>query len=336
MGRQLRTVLTAAAVTLTAVTGGGAALAAPGDPTPTLAPGTTGPAVTSGWENAAKVALTQAALKARQQGSAVAQISTVAETGGTKVVLEGTVRATYRPSFAASADYTKVTVNGQEAGPVNAIVDGSGLYVRTPNAPGGGSWMKISSDQIDAASGIDFAGQIGQAADPSVVTRTLAAASGIRADGREGVNGVQTTRYTGRIAVKDALVARLGQPGADKALNQLGDAADDVIAFTVWIDDDGLARKVTTKQTGEVNATSTMTISEYGANIVITPPPADQIGQGPSTAPIAPPTTAPAPTVTETVTVSPSMTTVDPGRGPAAPFSPEPAPSLPGLPPPTS
>jgi hypothetical protein len=101
---------------------------------------------------------------------------------------------------------------------------------------------------------------------PVAQAQLLAASSAVNEAGTQVVNGVSTTEYTGTVSVAAALSAL--PPSLSKAfadpLQGVGD-----ISFTIWIDGQHLARKITENYTYQGSSTST-TISVSSVNQAVT------------------------------------------------------------------
>jgi hypothetical protein len=115
---------------------------------------------------------------------------------------------------------------------------GSGRYFYFRGGPftqlANGKWVRVSDD--------DPTFDLGQN-DPSQMLDYLRATSKIEERGSEQVRGVETTRYEARIQL-DKIADRVS-PEAARALRQMTQRADiKEIPVDVWIDDDGLVRRL--------------------------------------------------------------------------------------------
>jgi predicted small lipoprotein YifL len=152
------------------------------------------------------------------------------------------------------------------------------IYQRVP-----GLGAELGSDAtwiaFDLASLRDqFAGQFdalveqAEAGDPVAAFGALRDATSVTERGREEVNGVQATRYE-VLVDRAALLEQEGLSESD--LGPLDGLADE-LPVLVWIDDDGLLRRVTTEvTTEEFGSTTTFDVLEYGVDVDVEAPPAD-------------------------------------------------------------
>jgi hypothetical protein len=153
------------------------------------------------------------------------------------------------------------------------------VYARVPEGtlPVGRPWLKIDLETLGDVSGIDLAqlAQAGQAT-PAQYLRWLSAAKDVERVGEEEVRGVQTTHYRGVIDVK-----RLSEE--QPALRRSLDGLDlDEVPTEVWIDRDGLLRRMTQEyelsSAGEKTLTSvTMELYDFGVEVDAEPPDPEEV-----------------------------------------------------------
>jgi hypothetical protein len=187
--------------------------------------------------------------------------------------------------------------------PLDVIIDGTVMYLHFPLLAqlGGGDKQFVKFDLAAAGRGIGdvIGGGAGGAfgSDPSAFLQFLEGAGKVSDAGQEDVNGVRTTHLTGTYTLADAL-AQLPADRRDKvdqAFKGLGlssDAEAQAIPFDVWIDADGLVRKMQTSidlstlappstASTPLPALGTMTISmefnDFGAPVAIQIPTDDQV-----------------------------------------------------------
>ena len=145
---------------------------------------------------------------------------------------------------------------------------GTKMYMRMPagssatGLPGGKQWIGMdlgkSLEQVGLGS-FDFTRQ----QDPAQMLQYLRAASADVGGGYDDVRGVPTTRTPGRLDLRKALDAGLDELGISAAeqqqavagmkemLEQLGSAT---VPFEVFVDDDGLLRRMTMTMSMTVRA----------------------------------------------------------------------------------
>ena len=171
---------------------------------------------------------------------------------------------------------------------IQVVQDGAVAYVRFPalddKLPAGKSWIR--GDEGLSANGFEF-GQFTNN-DPRQVLDALRGVTGdVQTVGTEDLRGVETTHY--RALVDPARVAKHAQ-GTDgqTAQSLFGQLTSESglaeIPVDVWLDPDGLVRKLTLELTATDPATSqsgSATISfelwDYGKAIAIDVPPASQV-----------------------------------------------------------
>jgi hypothetical protein len=142
-------------------------------------------------------------------------------------------------------------------------------------ALGGKSWMGFDLERMSEALGIDrslIRSQQQQGADPASTLRFLEAASGdVEEVGTEEVRGVESTHYRGTVDLSTF-------PG----VAELG--GDDQMEMEVWVGEDNMVRRVKWTQSinpqgtdQSVDASFTCEYYDFGAEVVVDPPPADDL-----------------------------------------------------------
>ena len=139
------------------------------------------------------------------------------------------------------------------------IIDGLTFYTRSPlfdqALPAGKRWLKIDLDAIGKQAGFDVGALMTQGAgqDPTQVLAYLKAASGdVSRVGSEAVRGVPTTHYKATIDFRkmpDSAPADQ-RAAVRRSIEQLIELSGASTApIEVWIDEDGLARRLLTTTT---------------------------------------------------------------------------------------
>jgi hypothetical protein len=182
---------------------------------------------------------------------------------------------------------------GQDFGsgdPAEIIVDGVVFYMKFPALtsllPGTKEWIKFDLATLGEAEGFDLAQlqQLNQG-DPTAILEYLRATGDVEEVGAEEVDGVETTHYQATVDldravqqapadVRDQVQAQIDQIKASSGLTEL--------PIDVWIDGDGLPRKLAYDMTieaegQEVHTVLEMVFTDYGVEVDVTPPPADQV-----------------------------------------------------------
>jgi hypothetical protein len=191
--------------------------------------------------------------------------------------------------YRRNAGQMKMNLSGLDEGleDIEFIVDGDVIYTRgfDDDLPAGKSWMKIDTSTIQGAAQF---GELNGMNRPAVELQYLRAASKeVEEKGREKVRGVETTRYhavidlskLAREAAEEA-PAGLRKQVRQEAKNFSGMGIDE-LPTDVWIDADGLLRKMTMdisfKADGEkVRMETSVELFDFGVPVKLTPPPAEE------------------------------------------------------------
>lgn len=175
-------------------------------------------------------------------------------------------------------------------GAMQLVADGSTFYMRAPMfelLAGTGGWLSMSAEDLGgAAGGLGFgAGTY----DPSTMLDTLRGVSGEpTVVGPEVVRGVDTTRYTANLDLAEALAAapEAQREQLEAQLGQLGSLDGTVVPVDVWIDADGLPRRLQMDMGGmfatlglgdDAVATMTMELFAFGEPVEIEVPSPDEV-----------------------------------------------------------
>jgi hypothetical protein len=178
--------------------------------------------------------------------------------------------------------------------PVEIRFLGDVFYMRFPLIsqflPGAKEWIEFDVNSLGAESGIDLSQlqQLGQS-DPSQALDYLRATGSVEEVGSEQIDGFETTHYAGTIQL-DAVVEQVPadqREAVRKAIDQLKEQTGlTEIPVDVWVDGDGLVRKMSFTYTAKVpvgdetqdaSSTVTMEFSDYGVDVNVEAPPADEV-----------------------------------------------------------
>jgi hypothetical protein len=175
---------------------------------------------------------------------------------------------------------------------IEVIQDGPDGYVRFPaiddQLPAGKTWIRGGQSDVNAG-GFDFQElESFTKSDPRKLLEALRSVSGdVETVGTEELHGVQTTHY--RAVVDPAELAKGaaagGQGGtADALVDQLAVRSAGDVPLDVWIDADGLVRRLSLELSSakaETSQSSDVSISfelwDYGDVVEIELPPASQV-----------------------------------------------------------
>ncbi|MDA2811036.1 hypothetical protein O4J56_10350 [Nocardiopsis sp. RSe5-2] len=152
------------------------------------------------------------------------------------------------------------------------LMRGSEMVMQSdmPGAPPGGpEWLRMDLGQMGEQGG--GAG----AQDPLAEVEKLLAAQDVQEEGSADVNGVETTRYSGTYSTEEALQEL--DPEAQEAARQVYDQSGvSEVSFEVFVDGDGMPRRVTTDAGGTV--TSSIDFTSFNEPVTVEWPSEDQIG----------------------------------------------------------
>ena len=189
---------------------------------------------------------------------------TVSESGGQSQTMEGQAR------FGDDGVEMKAASTGAQ--PVEVIMVGRAMYLKSPDLGTGDKWLKI-----DLSDPNSLFGMIGKATDPEVVFKAMEAPKKVELLGTEEVDGVETNHYRVTMDPSQYLDAM-------EFPTSMADMLPEELVTEMWVDGDNLPRKFS--QSLDVpsvsGGTSTSTASEgtysdFGTDVEIEAPPADQV-----------------------------------------------------------
>jgi hypothetical protein len=224
-------------------------------------------------------------------------------TGPATVTADGAIdNGTNRSQF--SVDLSKLTgalppsagiaIGALGKGPLEVVTDGNDVYVKVGalgsllGATSDKTWAKLS---LADAPGPGAGGGTGAVADGTEILGVLGQAGEVTTVGNEAVRGVDTTHYRGTLDVATAL-DQLPADQRSQAATRLGQVGIDPEAVSVpvdvWIGQDDLVRRVQVgldasqiksgaSAAGDLTATVTIELYDFGAPVDVTVPPADQV-----------------------------------------------------------
>jgi hypothetical protein len=227
-----------------------------------------------------------AAAGAKTQGKESAKASFEATfTGGQ---LNGTM--TGNGSFAKRKGHLTLDMSGLSGGTfgngkAELIFDGLVYYMKLPpeaaaQIPGGKQWFKMDLAKLGKQTGLNLEQltQLNQSDPSQALDFIRSAARDFREVGSEEVRGMQTTHYKGSV---DLTKVAADAPADVKQLYDqlLRQSTEKTVPMDVWIDGDGLVRKIrfTQKLAGGSIMTMDEELYEFGTQVDTTPPPASQV-----------------------------------------------------------
>jgi hypothetical protein len=173
-------------------------------------------------------------------------------------------------------------------GPWEMVADGDTVYLRMPilsMLTGTDGWVSMSASDLGASAELGLgAGTY----DPSKMLETLRGVGGEpEVVGEEAVRGVDTTHYRVEVDLAEALaqVPESQRASVEASLEQLGDVGDGTMPIDVWIDADGLPRRLQMDMASamaqlsddELSMTMTMDFFGYGDDVAIEVPSPDEV-----------------------------------------------------------
>jgi len=224
---------------------------------------------------------------AQTYGEGTARLAFTSSTGppgtpGTPVTGAGVVDL-----VAGNADTTvEVPLLG---GGTRVLLAAGTLYAQVPPTltalvPGGRPWVSVALDRLTARTlGGSLAQLGGTPTDPLAQVDALRGVVEARAVGSEPVDGTPTTHYA---TVVDLLATPAAadparRPAVDRSVAEIG---SNRLPVDVWVDDQGLLRRTAQTVTAPdrpgrpaTSTTVTLTLTEHGLPVTVTPPPADQV-----------------------------------------------------------
>lgn len=172
------------------------------------------------------------------------------------------------------------------------IVAGPDMYMKieaTPALPGldSGQWMHMDLGQYmsDGAAANAFGGMM--SGGPNGYLESLKASGAtVTEKGRDEIDGVAVTVLEGEIDPESA-VEQAPADKADELRRAFRESGMGKVPFTVYIDDDGLVRRMDMTMTMGMAGSSmqmemSMDLYDFGAPVSVTPPPGDEVVEGPT------------------------------------------------------
>src|ERR1700760_1109308 len=226
------------------------------------------------------------AAQSAQKAPSYAAGVTVKTSGTASSTISGTLKQQTSPSPLAVADFSSVTVQGQQVqGGMQEIINSDGVWLKLAQLSKqvGKPWIKIPASDLSKVTGASF-GQLLQngSNDPLVQTQMLSSSTNVKKVGTATINGVPTTEYTGTYPITAGL-AKLPATSRSKIAAQLKAQGMTTEQFTVWLDDQHQVRKVITSAKGtSEQVSSTVTVTSVNQPVSVSLPPASQTATVPA------------------------------------------------------
>ncbi|MFB4305665.1 LppX_LprAFG lipoprotein [Actinomadura sp. GTD37] len=201
------------------------------------------------------------------------------------LTMNGSMQYRTKPDLAYSMNFTEMKMAGKSMGGMEQRLVGQAMYMKMPmlSELGGGAakpWIKISLDELGKKSGMNIEQMLQQSRqlDPVQNTKMLTASKDVREVGKETVNGVETTHYTGTYRMDDA-IAKLSPEMQEAYRKNATSSGMENMNFDLWVDGQQLPQqlKMKSNQTSEGTLSMTMNYRDYGKPVDITEPPASEV-----------------------------------------------------------
>ena len=160
------------------------------------------------------------------------------------------------------------------------------LYLRIPFLsallPSGKSWIRLDLQKAGNVLGVDVEKELGNGAtqNPTDALRLLESQGAFTDVGKETVDGVDTTHYSGTIDLQKAGAAH-GVP-SDVVQRLIAAGAPNEFPIDAWVDGAGYLRRIVETYDGasgsqSVSTKVTIDLSDYGTNVDVSAPPSDEV-----------------------------------------------------------
>ena len=228
-----------------------------------------------GTELAAYEIVSRAATTTTETGRARMAMTT--EAGSLTMEAEGLI------DFERQLSTLSMEVPGADGG-ITIVADGTTMYMRMPPEAREAlgiptEWASFDLARLADAQGFDL-GQLtgGADSDPTEMLQALRGASDdVEEVGTEEVRGVETTHYRGTMDLRRA--AQQSGANAEQIEKLIDLVGKDTMPAHVWVDDEGLARRMRSELPMPIGGDAEMTLElfDYGTDEKIVVPPADQV-----------------------------------------------------------
>ncbi len=253
--------------------------------------GSTGKSADSG-PGGVKLTASEVLLKTSQKTASVssfaADVTLNASGDGKSGTTHFTADVRLKPDIALSGTVDKAAFGGMSLNSsVPVVFLNNTVYVKVPSQlsqfasiGGGKPWIKFDLSQsphsTDTLSAIQQGAQL---IDPGNLTKSFTGSTDAKKVGDETIDGTTTTHYTGTVTVKQAL-SGLNAATQAKLQPLYTKIGSQKIAFDLWADGQGLARKVALKATTPKGESTNLTVvySGFGKSVTVNAPSASQVG----------------------------------------------------------
>ena len=228
-------------------------------------------------------ALAKTSEKTDQVDSFKANLSMDSAGGVGNLKASGTMLYRAKPSVAFSMVFNQMNVAGRSMGGMQEVLVDKTIYMKIPmlsQMSGGKPWIRVSLADLGQKTGMNFDELLQQAQqmNPVQTTKMMTASKDAREVGKETIDGVATTHYTGTYDVTQA-VTKLDPQQREAFQKAAKDSGMSTMAFDVWVDGQQLPRKMMLKTApgAKTPLAITVTYRDFGQPVSISAPPAGEV-----------------------------------------------------------
>lgn len=213
-------------------------------------------------------------------GSARARTAMEMATGGTRVTIRGEGGVDFRKRMGQLLVMLPADVTGKaEHRPITELLVPGALYMKNRGAGvPDDKWVRVDTTTLSDGNLVT-----GGATDPLTAVELLRAAQGVTYVGEDEVAGTKVWHYQGTTDI--GLAARSASPGVKEALEAAAKGfSKDSVPFDVYLDEEGLLRKVrhrfTYVKNGVIDVSSTTMLYGFGTPVTVALPASGDIFAG--------------------------------------------------------
>ena len=228
-------------------------------------------------------ALAKTSEKTGQVDSFKANLSMDSAGGVGNLKATGTMLYRAKPSVAFSMVFNQMNVAGRSMGGMQEVLIDKTIYMKIPmlsQLSGGKPWVKVSLTDLGQKTGMNFDELLQQAQqmNPVQTTKMMTASKDAREVGKETIDGVATTHYTGTYDVTQA-VTKLDPQQREAFQKAAKDSGMNTMAFDLWVDGQQLPRKMMMKTAPGAKTPLAITVvyRDFGQPVTISAPPAGEV-----------------------------------------------------------
>ena len=231
-----------------------------------------------GGQNATTI-VSSSATKARDKGGARMEMTFVFSGGGQGgASFRSTSTGSGAFDFERRRGSLTMKVAGTPGGPgtsIQTVMDRSIVYMKCPGATSGAQWIRFDAAKLSGVDPNSFG------SDPSTTLDYVKSVSGdVEEVGKERVRGTETTHYRFTASV-DRMLERVKPEARERQRQSFRQMGVSSIPVDVWIDDEGLPRKMVMKMesirgTNGGSFEMTMEMFDYGKPVNVSLPSAAQ------------------------------------------------------------